>query len=346
MGSFNDARERIASLQPPDIPNNSLWTTLLSREGTRPSIRVGQVDAELLDEDLIQLLKGQVGEALKYYGTHLQDEWSSEIILTLRAILFKLSIWNNDASYGAALQNLKYSYNGSPPSRLQKSIYGLLTVFGRYGWEKWEGREDTRFQSLTSFLSTTHSIASFISFLIFLINGRYRTLTDRLLNLQLIPSNNNVNREISFEYLNRQLVWHAFTEFLLFVLPLVGINRWKRWLSRAWKKSGTTETASLSFLPEQTCAICYQNQNPEAEILGATGLNTVNTDIVNPYETDCGHIYCYVCVATALEGEEGDGWSCLRCGNLVHRCQPWNGDVLVPETKSSVKIVDFANQRT
>ena len=340
MGSFNDARERIAALQPPDT-HAPTWTTLLSREGTRPSTRVGQVDAELLDEDLIQLLKGQVGEALKYYGTHLQDEWSSEIILTLRAILFKLSIWNNDASYGAALQNLKYSYNGAPPSRLQKSIYGLLTVFGRHGWEKWE---TTRPSSLTSFLSTTHSIASFLSFLVFLTNGRYRTLTDRLLNLRLIPVN-NVSREISFEYLNRQLVWHAFTEFLLFVLPLVGINRWKRWLSRAWTRTGESKITSLSFLPEQTCAICYQNQNPEAEILGATALNNT-ADIVNPYETTCGHLYCYVCIATALEAEEGDGWSCLRCSSLVHRCQPWNGDVLVPETKSSVKIVDFADQWT
>jgi hypothetical protein len=29
---------------------------------------VGQVDAELLDEELLDLLKGQVGNALKYFG--------------------------------------------------------------------------------------------------------------------------------------------------------------------------------------------------------------------------------------------------------------------------------------
>jgi peroxin-2 len=23
--------------------------------------------------------------------------------------------------------------------------------------------------------------------------------------------------------------------------------------------------------------------------------------------------------------EEGDGWTCLRCGNLVKRCRPWRG---------------------
>lgn len=45
-----------------------LWDTLKGREGNRPAFRVGQVDAELLDEELLDLLKSQVGEALKYYG--------------------------------------------------------------------------------------------------------------------------------------------------------------------------------------------------------------------------------------------------------------------------------------
>ena len=44
------------------------WNAIKGREGTRPAYRVGQVDAELLDEELLELLKGQVGEGLKYFG--------------------------------------------------------------------------------------------------------------------------------------------------------------------------------------------------------------------------------------------------------------------------------------
>ena len=44
------------------------WDSVKGREGTRPAFRVGQVDAELLDEELLELLKGQVGEALKYWS--------------------------------------------------------------------------------------------------------------------------------------------------------------------------------------------------------------------------------------------------------------------------------------
>ncbi len=46
----------------------SSWARIRGREGTRPAFRVGQVDAELLDEELLELLKGQVGEALKYFN--------------------------------------------------------------------------------------------------------------------------------------------------------------------------------------------------------------------------------------------------------------------------------------
>jgi peroxin-2 len=45
-----------------------------------------------------------------------------------------------------------------------------------------------------------------------------------------------------------------------------------------------------------------------------------------------------------LEGEEGEGWVCLRCGELVKKCRPWNGDVLEEENRrsSTGKIVGFA----
>ena len=326
--------------------------------------------------------------------SHLRDDWSSEILLALRAVLFKLSIWDHNASYGATLQGLRYTdaRNSGPllkdPSRLQKSIYGLVTVIGRYGWDKWEdwlvekegGYEEVQiyfdrtlwshvnapqpsstvrlFSRISSLASTSHSIAAFISFLVFLVNGRYRTLLDRILRLRLAPPTSQVSRQVSFEYLNRQLVWHAFTEFLLFLLPLVGISRWRRWIARAWRKTKSLLKAGvdvqeeaeikqgeLAFLPERTCAICYQDQNltstSENEILAVTGasggvVGSAQTDITNPYETiPCGCIYCFVCIATRLEVEEGDGWVCLRCGELVKQCKPWSGDVLEEVSRPS-----------
>lgn len=59
-------------------------------------------------------------------------------------MLFKLSIWDHNASYGAALQNLRYTdarhagLVSRTPSRWQKAVYGFTMVGGRYAWEKWE----------------------------------------------------------------------------------------------------------------------------------------------------------------------------------------------------------------
>lgn len=345
-----------------------------------PHFRVGQVDAELLDEELLSLLRGQVSDALKYFGGHLSDDWGAEIGALLRAVVWKLSIWDRGTSYGASLQGLHYvdarsergglGREGSgiavEATRLQRAAYGLLTVGGRYSWQKLEdwlldkegGYEEPsalvkRLSSLTSWANTTHEVAGLVSFLVFLYNGKYRTLADRVLKMRLAPASARTSREVSFEYLNRQLVWHAFTEFLLFLLPLVGIARWRRWLARAWRKVKSTFTrkteeeddnagGELGFLPERTCAICYRDQNvvaggSEADVLaqsagnvgGGGVIGSAQTDITNPYEAiPCGCIYCFVCLAQRIEAEEGEGWTCLRCGEVVRECKPWNGDVI------------------
>ncbi len=44
------------------------WDVIKGREGTRPAFRVGQVDAELLDEELLELLRVQIGEGLRGFG--------------------------------------------------------------------------------------------------------------------------------------------------------------------------------------------------------------------------------------------------------------------------------------
>lgn len=364
---------------------SSAWSAVSSVEGTRPAFRVGQVDAELLDEELLDLLGGQVRDALKYFaGGHLHDDWAAETQLALRALLFKLTVWDHDATYGAALQNLKFTdarRDGlvlTPPSRMQKSLYGIVTVFGKYAWTRWEdwliAQDDgleppsprtRRLSKWTSRLSTGHSVAALASFLVFLLHGRYRTLLDRILRIRLAPPTSQVSREVSFEYLNRQLVWHAFTEFLLFVLPLIGINRWRRWIGRTWRKTKDmirspdddddgTKRGEYGFLPERTCAICYQDQNDaamtETEVLAAAAsggvVGSAQTDITNPYEAvPCGCVYCFVCLATRLEQEEGEGTTCLRCGEHVNQCRPWSGDVLEPSSRRStgVKVVAFSD---
>ncbi|KKA28789.1 hypothetical protein TD95_002825 [Thielaviopsis punctulata] len=363
------------------------FSSMSPSDSSRLQFRIGQVDAELLDTELVELLRGQVNEGLKYFaGGHLKDDYSAEIGLLLRAALFKLTIWDHSASYGAALQNLQYTdarkyVNGGAlvePSRWQKAAYGAVSVLGSYGWNRWKQWlvvQDNGFdepapavQALaraTSAASAVHTVAAFASFLAFLVQGQYRTLLDRVLRMRLVSPSSQISRMVSFEYQNRQLVWHAFTEFLLFVLPLIGISRWKRWLVRLWRRATQLMQSSrngaadakaekkgeLAFLPERTCAICYHDQNAAAtktDAMAMSGMSgmigSASTDITNAYEAvPCGCVYCFVCLATQLEREEGEGWACLRCNTVVTECKPWNGDVLEP-VSTVTKTVTFKDE--
>ena len=170
--SFVEARKKeIASSRAARLPfplgslgsrTLETWDKIKGREGTQPEFRVGQLDAELLDEQLLELLQEQIREGLKYFGvrclvratlvmwpltvsqTHLSQDWSAEISLALRAALFKLSIWDHNASYGATLQGLQYvdarhkGVDFRAPSGWQKALYGLFSVGGRYAWTRWE----------------------------------------------------------------------------------------------------------------------------------------------------------------------------------------------------------------
>ncbi|TGZ80698.1 hypothetical protein EX30DRAFT_364363 [Ascodesmis nigricans] len=349
------AQDRIIQLQQQRAreasSNPSRIRSFFAGETVKPSFRVGQLDTELLDEELLELLKGQLWGGLKYFRPSIKENWEPELLLVLRAALFKLTIWDHNASYGAALQNLRYTdarKSGPidyPPSKTQKSLYGLVTVGGRYLYSRLNlfllAHSDpyetspslaSKLSNLVDKLGSLHSALTLISFTAFLLTGHYRTLLDRILRMRLVTPNRAVAREVSFEYLNRQLVWHAFTEFLLFILPLLRIGRWRRWWARFLRKVRSENgpngeaTGELAFLPDRTCAICYKETDAESAGAGLGGGRA--TDITNPYEAvECGHVYCYVCIAGKIELEEGEGWTCLRCGTIVKRCKPWMGDV-------------------
>ena len=124
-------------------------------------------------------------------------------------------------------------------------------------------------------------------------------------------------------------------------------------------RHGEDETSSngeLAFLPERTCAICYHDQNPtltsENEIMAISGtsggiIGSAQTDVTNPYETiPCGCVYCFVCIAIKIDSEEGEGWTCLRCGELVKECKPWAGDVLQEACSTqNKKSVSFSDEK-
>ncbi|MCO5554340.1 hypothetical protein L7F22_007869 [Adiantum nelumboides] len=219
--------------------------------------RVSQLDAELLDTELTTMLLEPLKAALRNIRVTLPTTLEPELLLVLRLALYKFSIFDRGATYGAMLQNLRYrnewAHRGglqstsrdAPLSRFQLLAFPSLTIVAPYLHTKLERTmsrmsysdmpsDDVR-RILWNGLDRAQRIYAALTlanFLAFLSDGRYRTLTDRVLGMRLTYAQRTMNRNVSFEFLNRQLVWHAFTESLLFLLPLVKPRRLLRRLLR------------------------------------------------------------------------------------------------------------------
>ncbi|KAJ7044485.1 Pex12 amino terminal region-domain-containing protein [Mycena alexandri] len=315
------------------------------------TIRVGQLDAELLDQELVHLLQEPISKALN------SPQWKPELSLFIQLVLYRLSVWNTGATYGAKLQDLRYVVPNPSgplsPSGLPCRVllaHGALTVLVPYlharlrahalsrAWPDAPSSDRRRkaWDLLVS-LESTHSVAALLSFIAFLWDGRFRTVADRLLNMSLIPSRRLVKRDVSYEFMNRQMVWHAFTEFLLFLLPLVSARGIRRRIARI-----TSSISSLLLpprsndqksdpvrgkywsLPRDQCAICAENASfslnlaePTNAFTALTGPSSAHASapenttpgsdaepplhpINTPYLASCGDVYCYHCLAERM----------------------------------------------
>ncbi|OBZ82917.1 Peroxisome biogenesis factor 2, partial [Choanephora cucurbitarum] len=71
-------------------------------------MRVSQLDSDLLDLELLDILKEQLWKSLSLLKPTIKEDWEPELLCLLNLVLFKLSIYDSSASYGAQLQNLTY----------------------------------------------------------------------------------------------------------------------------------------------------------------------------------------------------------------------------------------------
>lgn len=282
--------------------------------GVSVSPRVNQLDASLLDSELVTQFKDQLIAAFKYWHPEIKDKYESELMLVLRTLLFKVTIWDNSTTYGAKLQNLILvnSKTNKVISRKTKALYGSIVILLPYLWKKLRNRDliSTNLQDKLNVLMNSVGLLNFVSFL---FSGNYLTVIMRVLGIKYFSASGSQKsmRNVNYEFQNRQLVWNALTEFLLFLLPIINVKRLYRTVVKPWLNNSADSKSEYSFLSRRLCAICFQ-QDSTVAINGVT----------NPYTAGCEHAYCYVCLARRLA--EHPGWNCLRCNKQLH------ADLLTP----------------
>ncbi|KAK4538321.1 hypothetical protein CDCA_CDCA17G4346 [Cyanidium caldarium] len=283
--------------------------------------RVNQLDALEIDGQILHSLWESLGEV--FHG-HLQGvslRLQAELRAALRFLYFYWSVWQDRPSPGNTYQNLRYtSADGAsmvspellpPLSRMQKLITGVVYVGLRYMSERLDRSDEflLRYATARRAMAFTESLvrlADALNYVLFLYDGRYRSPLDRMLGMQLCYQRDGAVRNLNFELLNRQLVWEGFTDFLLFLLPLLE-SRPLQEFQRVWSASLSRDARSLggehdSEPSTTTCAACGSNK-----------------PLMPHRAKPCGHAFCYACISVELSSRSR--YRCPRCRSLVDGCK-------------------------
>eukprot|EP01135_Chromosphaera_perkinsii_P002807 Nk52_evm16s227 gene=Nk52_evmTU16s227 len=229
-----------------------------------------------------------------------------------------------------------------------------------------------RFWRVFSTLESLLSVLNAVNFLLFLKNGVYLTPLYRVLGISfsapsssssslpttttssssaqsISPSGSDTNNSpqvphVSFDLMNRQLLWHGFSEFVFFILPLVNIARLKNFIVRtffsfappftpSWTKSsehhrrgtrgtragrvtaGSASKTSHRAGKDQAQSSHQQQDYTTPATLPHKCLICDSPDINRPYQTPCGHVFCYYCITSNAMADPF--YPCPWCGEAV-----------------------------
>ena len=335
-------------------------------------LRVDQLDAAVIDTEVVSLLTEPVSRALAIFGPSLANKYKPEIDAVVRFLILWFSILSGEPSPGMRFQNLIYRderqfslrSHRAPPTpppplpkvaagaaaggigagggalrmhslsqpgvltRGQRLGYGVCSVCLPWAWSRlqrygvlhgWGGLDPTDARAVAwawlGRLEVAWRSATLVNLLLFLRNGRYSTLLDRLLRARLVyPDSTPVGRSIVYDHLNRQLIWDGLTSFVLFLMPLF---RWSRlWASasrllRSFRRAGTGSALSRADTEAGRRARHEEGSDADSHDGNARLCARCGQQAHMPHSAACGHVFCYFCIASlAAAGER----YCPDCG--------------------------------
>uniref|UniRef100_A0A8C6T2N9 RING-type E3 ubiquitin transferase (cysteine targeting) n=1 Tax=Neogobius melanostomus TaxID=47308 RepID=A0A8C6T2N9_9GOBI len=187
-----------------------------------PVLRISQLDALELDSSLEQLMWSQFSRCFQNFRPGLLTPAEPELRALLHLLVWKFTLYPNSATVGQSILNVRYHNTLSaspryrPLSRRQKLGLALLTVGPRWLQERSH-----------NLLVAFGLVCQSFQLLVFLQKGQHPVLAERIVGARAVFSKPNVVRDISYQYMNRELLWHGFAEFLIYFLPLINTHKIK-----------------------------------------------------------------------------------------------------------------------
>lgn len=254
----------------------------------------------MLDAEIESLFSAQLRRAVRLLDMLAPGSASlqPELMLLIRYHLIRHSLISKSATLGQQLLDLRLvdgaSHDAVSNARLMS--YGLFLTVAPYMQQRCAPFLPHKPLSVLTQLLT---VAQLMNFVIFLSNGRFRSLCHRLLCMVCAHSSAAaIVTPVNYDFMSREMLWYSFSEFLSFLLPLVNPVKIRNFFTRLFSRKG----AGISLVSPgircksdlMACAVC--NQSP-----------------VNAREIGCNHCFCYYCIATSCIADQSYGFSCPKC---------------------------------
>lgn len=267
--------------------------------------RVNQLDAVELDDELFALFRNKLSDVFRPVGGNFYPTFEPEIKAILKAILYGFTLYECGATVGQRLLGLEFFASGTSLSRITRRQTCALILLGiglpwfRERCLKIFLRVLPQVQSNTvehgiRHLETAVRMASVINFVLFLVRGSYCSLSNRIVGVVNGHATRPLLREVQFDFMNRELLWHGFAEFIGFLLPLVNVYPAKNFVSRKLlrRKLRPTNPSARTQGDMAECGIC-------------------GSCPTQPHEIGCRHVFCYYCIASQVTADAK--YSCPLC---------------------------------
>jgi len=195
-----------------------------------PPPRINQLDALALDQELLTTLHIYLADTFKFFLKSPLDYVGPEFEALLRLVIWRATHWTKGSSVGQEALGISFL----TPSSNQMIGLALIQVGLRYV-EQRQSLVVAAFSSLPGrpnlanfFRWTAHatSIIQLLNSLLFLCHGRHSSVASRVLGLQPV-STSDQPRTVAYSYMSRELLWHSFTELLIFLIPILSSSNLK-----------------------------------------------------------------------------------------------------------------------
>ncbi|XP_039273792.2 peroxisome biogenesis factor 2-like [Styela clava] len=268
-----------------------------------PCMRVTQLDAQDLDEYLSDLLmRQQLDKCIKFLFPEKLSKIKPELQTALYSLLMCSTVGRFHQTVGQKLFGVMMANSCDLSVAPNKKISSLIILEIFLYWWKTRYRDNhptmiskyPRISKLLDILISCMKVLDIINILRFLRTGEYNRLLLRILGLRIVFDHPNpVPSSISYTILSRDILWRGFAETSMYFLTLFDIPRLKKFFRRYFQP--LYEEGNLATQPDlQVCGICEDWPT-------------------QPYETACGHVFCYYCASTAISSKS----KCVLCDSIM-----------------------------